>query len=178
MVLTCSQVEAVGSSGDAYWMRAELGNGLDTTNPGCSFTDGVSTQATAGVYYQNADTDSLPTTSASWTTTQLQHCGNDPLSSTTAFCSIPLVTPDTTETIDITFGSNGTNFVWFMNNSTFRADYNHALISAVNNGNLTFEDEWNVHNFGSNGSVRIILRNHFFTAHPIVSYILIVFTSN
>ncbi|KAE9991663.1 hypothetical protein EG327_011206 [Venturia inaequalis] len=160
-------VEAVGSSGDAYWMRAEMGNGFDTTNPGCSFSDGISIQATAAVYYEDADTDSLPSTTASWTTAQLQYCGNDALSLTTPLCKIPLVTPATTETIDITFGSNGTNFVWFMNNSTFRADFNHALISAVNNGNMTFEDEWNVHNFGSNDSVRLILHNHFITAHPI-----------
>lgn len=164
-----SQVEAVGNSGDVFWMRAELGNGLDPNNPGCSFTDGVSTQATAAVYYQDADTDSLPTTTASWTTAQLQHCGNDDLSLTTALCKIPLTTPTTIETVDITFGSNGTNFVWFMNNSSFRADYNHALISAVNRGNLTFEPEWNVHNFGTNDSVRLILRNNFFVAHPIVS---------
>lgn len=153
-------------------MRSEMGNALDTDNPGCSFSDGVSTLATAAVYYEDADTNSLPTTTASWTSTQLQYCGNDALSLTTALCKIPLVTPATTETVDITFGSNGTNFVWFMNNSTFRADYNHALISAVNNGNLTFEDEWNVHNFGSNSSVRIIMKNHFFTPHPIVSSII------
>jgi hypothetical protein len=151
-------------------MRAEIGNALDANNPGCSLSDGVSTQATAGVFYQDADTDSLPTTTASWTTAQLQHCGNDDLSLTTAFCKETISTPATTETVDITFASNGTNFVWFMNNSTFRADYNHALISAVNNGNMTFEDEWNVHNFGSNDSVRIILKNHFGAAHPIVSH--------
>ncbi|QDS68790.1 hypothetical protein FKW77_005840 [Venturia effusa] len=160
-------VEAVGSSGNAYWMRSEMGNALDTANPGCSFSDGVSTQATAAVYYENADTDSLPSTNASWTSAQLQHCGNDALSLTTPLCKIPLPTPAVTETVDMTFGSNGTNFVWFMNNSTFRGDYNHALISAVNNGNLTFENEWNVHNFGSNDSVRIILRNYFITSHPI-----------
>jgi hypothetical protein len=151
-------------------MRSELGNALDTNNPGCSLSDGVSTQATAGVFYQDADTDSLPTTTASWTTAQLQHCGNDDLSLTTAFCKETLPTPATTETVDITFSSNGTNFVWFMNNSTFRGDYNHALISAVNNGNMTFEDEWNVYNFGSNDSVRIILKNHFSAAHPMVSH--------
>jgi hypothetical protein len=152
-------------------MRSEMGNALDTANPGCSFSDGVSTQATAAVYYQDADTDSLPSTTASWTTAQLQYCGNDALSLTTALCAIPLVTPATTETVDITFASNGTNFVWFMNNSTFRGDYNHALLSAVNSGNTTFEEEWNVHNFGSNSSVRMILQNHFVTAHPMVSIV-------
>jgi FtsP/CotA-like multicopper oxidase with cupredoxin domain len=160
-------VEAVGNSGDAFWMRSELGNARDASNPGCSFSDGISTQAVAAVYYENADTNSSPNTTASWTTAQLQHCGNDDLSLTTALCKItPDAVPATAEVIDITFGSNGTNFVWFMNNSTFRGDYNHALLSAVNQGNLTFEKEWNVFNFGSNSSVQIHVQNHFFVAHP------------
>jgi hypothetical protein len=145
-------------------MRSNLG----TFQKGCSFTSTVSPEALAVVYYQNADTNSVPTTNSSLTDAQLTDCGNDPLELTTAFCALtPAATADTTDVVDITFGSNGTNFVWFMNNSTFHGDYNDPLLGAVKAGNLTFENEWNVHNFGTNGTIRMIIKNYFaFSAHP------------
>jgi FtsP/CotA-like multicopper oxidase with cupredoxin domain len=157
-------VEAVGKAGDAYWMRSNLG----TLGNGCSATSSVSPEALAAVYYENADTNSVPTTNSSLTTAQLTDCGNDPLDITTAFCSsTPAAVADTTEEIDIVFGSNGTNFVWFMNNSSFRGDYNDPLLGAVKSGNLTFEEEWNVHNFGTNGTIQLVIKNTFaFSAHP------------
>jgi FtsP/CotA-like multicopper oxidase with cupredoxin domain len=157
-------VEAVGQSGDAYWMRADLG----VPGNGCSFTSGVSPEGLAAVYYEDADTDSIPTTDSSLTADQLTDCGNDPLELTTAFCSLtPAPEADTTDIVTITFGNNGTNFVWFMNNSTFHGDYNDPLLGAVKSGNLTFEDEWNVHDFGTNGTIRMVIQNTFqFSAHP------------
>jgi hypothetical protein len=124
-------VEAVGQSGDAYWMRSNLG----TLAKGCSGSSGVSPEALAAVCYENADTNSIPTSNSSLTDDQLTDCCNDPLSLTTAFCSLtPAPVADTTEDISITFGSNGTNFVWFMNNSSFRGDYNDPLLGAVGRG--------------------------------------------
>jgi FtsP/CotA-like multicopper oxidase with cupredoxin domain len=157
-------VEAVGQPGDAYWMRADLG----TLALGCSFTSGISPEALAAVYYEGADTNSVPTTNSSLTTAQLTDCGNDDLSLTTAFCPVtPAVLADVEQSIDITFGSNGTNFVWFMNNSTFRGDYNDPLLGAVKAGNLTFEDEWNVYNFDVAENIRVVFYNHFvFSPHP------------
>jgi hypothetical protein len=146
-------------------MRSNLG----TLGGGCSFTDGISPEAVAAVYYQNSNTSAVPTTTSGLTTAQLDNCGNDPISETVALCPI---TPDpqtpTTETIDITFGSNGTAFVWFMNNSTFRGDYNDPVLLDAKAGNLTFPAEYNVHNFGTNSSVRLIVKNTFqFGAHPL-----------
>jgi len=145
-------------------MRADLGN----LGAGCSVTDGVSPQAVAAVYYQNANTTAIPTTSSTVTPAQIADCGNDPLSTTTAFCPItPDPAPPTTETINIRFGSNGTHFVWFMNDSSFRGNYNQPVLRNVHNGNLTFDPQWNVHNFGTNSSVRLIVENTFrFGAHP------------
>jgi hypothetical protein len=40
-------VEAVGKPGDSYWMRSEMGNVF--AGSGCSFTDGISTEAVAAV---------------------------------------------------------------------------------------------------------------------------------
>lgn len=136
---------------------------------GCSFDDGISPEAVAAIYYENANTTSAPTTTSSITTDQLGDCGNDPLSNTTALCSItPDPDPPVSQNIDIVFGSNGTAFVWFMNNSSFRGDYNSPVLQDVQQNNLTFPTEWNVYNFGSNSSVRLVIYNNFqFGAHPI-----------
>jgi hypothetical protein len=150
-------------------MRSDLG----TLGTGCSLTDGISPEAVAAVYYENANTTALPTTNSSLTATELATCGNDPLSETVALCPIiPDPKPPTSENITIVFGSNGTAFIWFINNSSFRGDYNSPVLIDAHNGNLTFPSEWNVHNFGTNSSVRLIIKNTFqFGAHPMhVSY--------
>jgi hypothetical protein len=56
-----------------------------------------------------------------------------------------------------------------MNNSSFRGDYNAPILLLSNLGNNSYPDnpEWNVYNFGSNSSVRIVIENPFFLAHPI-----------
>jgi FtsP/CotA-like multicopper oxidase with cupredoxin domain len=138
-------------------MRSNLG----TPQLGCSFTDTVSPEALAGFFYENADTNTLPTTNSSLTDAQLTDCGNDDLTLTTALCVQKVGTPAVSQTIDMVFGSNGTNFVWTMNNSTFRGDYNDPTLPHVAGGNMTFEPEWNVFDFGTNATVRIVLINHF-----------------
>jgi FtsP/CotA-like multicopper oxidase with cupredoxin domain len=156
-------VQAVGQAGQAYWMRSNLG----TLGAGCSVTDGVSPEAVAAVYYQGANTNALPTTQSGLTTAQLTDCGNDPLTETVAFCSEAVGPAATTETVTIKFASNGTNFVWFMNNSSFRGDYSSPTLLDVNQKNLNFEPEWNVYDFGTNTSVRLVVENTFqFSAHP------------
>jgi len=130
--------------------------------------DGVSPNAVAAVYYEDADDTTVPDTTSDVTDAQLAVCKNDALNTTEPFCAIGIAeTPATVEQIDITFASNGTNFVWFMNNSTFRGDYNSPVLLDVNQGNMTFAPEWNVHNMGSNSSVRMIFYNHgLLGAHP------------
>jgi FtsP/CotA-like multicopper oxidase with cupredoxin domain len=157
-------VEAVGKAGESYWMRSDLG----TLGAGCSVTDGVSPEALAAIYYQGANTSAVPTTTSGLTAAELNNCGNDPLNQTVAFCAqTPDPNPPTTETINVVFGSNGTNFVWFMNNSSFRGDYNDPVLLDEKAGNLNFPSEYNVYNFGSNSSVRVIVKNTFqFGAHP------------
>lgn len=155
-------VEAIGKPTDVYWMRSQLGTER------CTLNDGVSPNAVAAIYYEDADTTALPTSTSDVTAAQLATCKNDPLNATVPFCSItPDVNPSTVETIDITFGSNGTNFLWFMNNSSFRGDYNNPVLLETKAGNLTFEPEWNVFDFGTNSSIRMILVNHgLLGAHP------------
>ena len=118
-------------------MRAQLGTGF------CSLNDGVSPNAVAAIYYESANTTIVPQTTSNVTSAQLSDCGNDPLSETTAYCPATIDTnPSTSETINITFASNGTNFVWFMNNSSFRGDYNSPVLLDTKVGNLTFEPDW------------------------------------
>ncbi|KIW07853.1 uncharacterized protein PV09_01768 [Verruconis gallopava] len=160
-------VEATGSAGDSYWMRATGGNALAGT--GCALTSGVVTEGVAAVYYDGADTDSEPTSTSDATSDQLLRCQNDDLSLTRALCPIALDDDADvfTQTITMEFASNGTNFVWFMNNSTFHADYNVNLLDQIIGGNTTFESDWNVYTFDSSkSSIRIIFENTFAFPHP------------
>jgi len=149
-------------------MRSNLG----TPQLGCSFTSTVSPEALAGFFYEStngtADVNTLPTTNSTLTDDQLSDCGNDDLSLTTAFCVQKVgTTPSVSQQIDMVFGSNGTSFVWNMNNSSYRGDYNNPVLEQAATGNLTFEPEWNVFNFGTNKTIRIVLYNHFTVgAHP------------
>lgn len=158
-------VEAIGSSTDVVWMRADIA----TT---CSSNDGVSPNAYAVIYYQNANTTAVPNTTSSVTTAQMEFCGNDDLSTTQPYMALTPSTPSTTQDIVITFQANTTDpatayDLWYMNNSTFRADYNDPVLLEAKLGKTEFDPNWNVYNFGSNTSVRIILYNTFvFSAHP------------
>ena len=56
-----------------------------------------------------------------------------------------------------------------MNGVSFRANYNQPILLLSKLGNNSYPDspQWNVYNFGSNSSVRIVINNPFFLAHPI-----------
>ena len=120
------------------------------------------------IYYEKADPNAVPKSTATpYTETG---CGNDPLDKTIPFFPFP-ATPDpaTTQNIEITFGPNGTgNFLWYMNGQSFRANYDHPLLILANQGNTSYpyDPQWNVYNFGTNSSVRIIIKNTIGAAHP------------
>ncbi|ORY10070.1 laccase-1 precursor [Clohesyomyces aquaticus] len=147
-------VEATGEAGDAFWMRSQLGTGR------CTLNDGISPNAVAAVYYEDADTESVPSTSSDVTAEQLARCLNDPLDTTQPLCQESVVEPETTEDINLEFKSNGTNFLWYVNNSSYRGDYNQPILIQAKNGDLDFEPQWNVHNFGTNKTVRLHIINH------------------
>jgi FtsP/CotA-like multicopper oxidase with cupredoxin domain len=158
-------VEAIGTAGSSYWMRAEMGN--SPARDGCSFSDGVSTMAVAAVYYTGADENSVPTSANGLTVAQKQTCGNDPLPNTSAFCPVPIDPDFELVNLDFNFVNNGTNFVWTVNNSTFRANMNINLLDHVQQGNTTFDPQWNVYSFTpTKKAVRIHMRNFWQAAHP------------
>ena len=152
-------VEAQLPAGSAVFMRSNI-------STKCSFTN--QSLALAAIYYDGADTTSVPTSVA--TPFDDTHCGNDPLNKTIPFFPFPATqTPDTTVTIGITIHKNETNHtLWWMNESSFRANYNSPVFLLANKGNTSypFDPDWNVYNFGNNNSVRIIVENHTGAAHP------------
>ncbi|EOA90070.1 uncharacterized protein SETTUDRAFT_103216 [Exserohilum turcica Et28A] len=155
-------IEAVGKPGDSYWMRSQLAQGFR-----CTLDDGVSPNALAAVYYEDADTDSIPTSVSDVTQDQLEQCKNDALDLSKPLCKIPLEEPDHTEVVNFDFRSNGTNFIWFLNNSTYRGDYNDPTLLIAKKGGNTFPPEANVYQFPGAKNVRIhLVNNAMVGGHP------------
>ncbi|KAK5109467.1 hypothetical protein LTR62_007027 [Meristemomyces frigidus] len=157
---------ANGKSGDSVWMRSTLGTSAFVG--GCTLNDGISPEAVAAIYYQHADQSSLPTTNSSVPLSKIESCFNDDLSLTVpTFSMTPPVVPESTQEINITYQSNGTHNLFYMNNSTFRADYNDPVLLDAKLGKTTFPADYNVYDFGSSASIRFIVYNHAQTgAHP------------
>lgn len=55
-----------------------------------------------------------------------------------------------------------------MNDVSFRVNYDHPVFLLAKLGNISYPDDpqWNVYNFGSNSSVRIIFLNTTPLVHP------------
>ena len=57
--------------------------------------------------------------------------------------------------------------MFFENNSSFHGDYNAPVLLLAAANNISYPDpEWNVYNYGSNNSMRIILTNPTANHHP------------
>jgi FtsP/CotA-like multicopper oxidase with cupredoxin domain len=145
-----------------YWMRSNLSD--------CSLKTNAA--ATGVVYYLHEDLTKEPTTQPwpAWVNSVENICANDPLTDTVPWFPILPETPTVTETITINFTTNATgNHLWTMNDSSFRANYNDPILLLSNLGNNSYPDDpqWNVYNFGSNTSIRIVLNNLIGAAHPI-----------
>ena len=154
-------VTATGGAKDAVWMRSDI----DTD---CLNTTSSNPHGLAAIYYPLADPSSVPTTTATaWSS---NNCRNDPLSQTVPFYpSTPPATVATSQDVVITLGLNSTgHIVFFVDGSSFRTNYNSPILLLANQGNTSYpySPEWNVYNFGSNSSVRIILKNTYPMQHP------------
>ncbi|USW51556.1 Putative multicopper oxidase, type 1, multicopper oxidase, copper-binding, cupredoxin [Septoria linicola] len=158
-------VEAIGKPTDAVWMRATLGPTF--AEGGCSLIDGVSPTAVAAIYYEKSNSTAVPTTKTDVSLDSIKACHNDALTQTVPYYPIPLQRPTTVQNIDITFQSNGTHNLFYMNNSTFRANYNDPVLLDAKLGNNEYPAEYNVFNFGSSKVIRLVLYNHAQTgSHP------------
>lgn len=159
-------VEATGSANSSAWMRSTLGKSAFVG--GCTLNDGISPEAVAAIYYQAADNTTVPTTSSTVTDAEIGNCANDALTASVPYYRItPPSQPAVTEEINIQYLSNGTHNLFYVNNSTFRADYNEPVLLDAKLGHTTFEPSWNVHNYGSSRSIRLVVYNYAPTgAHP------------
>ncbi|KAI9814061.1 MAG: hypothetical protein M1827_003525 [Pycnora praestabilis] len=152
-------VTGTGNSSGAYWMRATISGGQCTEPANQPY-------ALATVYYENANTSSVPQTIGGDDPTD--PCSGDPLTDTVPYYSQGINTPTTTTTIAVDFLINSTNhLVWTLNNSTFRGDYNNPILLLSKTGNNTaYPPTANVYNFGNQSTIRIVLNNLTPTSHP------------
>ncbi|KAI1407191.1 multicopper oxidase-domain-containing protein [Hypoxylon sp. FL1857] len=152
-------VTATGATTDAVWMRSEL----DVT---CLNVTSYQPNATAAIYYQEADTKALPSTQGvKWVS---NNCANDPLSQTVPLFPKTPTTPDVIKNIDITVTTNGTgNLLFYVDNSTFYADYSEPLLRDAFYGRTSFPNhpEYNVVNMANATSIRLIVSNYFPVMH-------------
>ena len=93
-----------------------------------------------------------------------------PLSSTIPFYAMsPPATPATTQQIDISLDFNASGVtLFYMNGESFRGNYDHPVLLLAKLGNVSYpyDPQWNVYNFGSNSSIRFVIRNTTPLAHP------------
>jgi hypothetical protein len=92
----------------------------------------------------------------------------------------PPSSPSTTETFELNLIQNATGFfVFTLASVSFRADYNTPIlgIAAANAQSgitsfkkpdppIPYNPEWNVHSFGTNTSIRLIVTNPLSLGHP------------
>lgn len=67
-------------------------------------------------------------------------------------------------------GTNSSgNTLFFLNGVSFRGDYNAPVLLLAKTGNLSYpyDPEWNVYNFGTNSSIRLVVTNTSPLSHPI-----------
>ena len=133
-------VQAVGSPTGSYWFRSTLAGGAN----GCSLPDGISPNAMAVISYQNANVNTVPTTTSNIDPGRLTTCANDALNSTTPlFARNTNITGELlTQTFNIDFINNGTNFLWTVNNVSARVDYNVAQLAQAVQGTLNPPADW------------------------------------
>ena len=82
----------------------------------------------------------------------------------------PPAEPEYIQEINIEVKNNETGHkLLYMNDISFRANYNNPILLLANAGNTSYPDDpqWNVYNFGKNSSVRIVLINTTPLFHPI-----------
>ncbi|TDZ30782.1 oxidoreductase ptaK [Colletotrichum spinosum] len=146
----------VGNSKSAFWMRSNLTS--------CSLAN--QPLALAAIYYDQADQNQAPTSSA-WNVPDPGTCTNDDLALTKPVMKLKPSTPAVTKTMEIKVFRNDSGIIqWSLDGEDFRGDFNNPTLLQANKGNLTFDADWNVDDFANNGSIRVIVTNNSPAAHP------------
>ncbi|GAB7355300.1 hypothetical protein MBLNU459_g5835t3 [Dothideomycetes sp. NU459] len=150
------------SSDGAIWMRT-LQSGLY-----CARSP-QNREGRAIILIDNAAETSIPHTTA-WPAPIDDHtCANDALDLSVPYYPIALPQPSITYYMDITQAVNETGHqLFYMNGSSFQADYNDPLLLLAEERNYTFpfDPQWNAINFGTNTSIRVVINNNNSSPHP------------
>jgi FtsP/CotA-like multicopper oxidase with cupredoxin domain len=152
-------VEANQKRNSSYYMRS-------TIETVCTPSTGPN--GLAAIYYEGANQTALPNSTPQPDTLPDCHNSSYPLALTEPVFKItPDPTPDKVHNIEITFGANASGtFLWYMNDVSFRANFNNPVLLLANKGNTSFPQNWNVYNSSSAKSVRVILQNTSGARHP------------
>lgn len=69
--------------------------------------------------------------------------------------------------MDFAHTTNATGHqLWTVNDSAFRANYNHPVLPLAAAGNTSYAPEWNVYTLaGTHGTARIVMYNNSTMAH-------------
>jgi FtsP/CotA-like multicopper oxidase with cupredoxin domain len=124
--------------------------------------------ATAIIYYEQADPSAIPTTSAaSWSSNA---CSNDPLESTVPYYpQTPPTYPAITREFLIELMPNASGaFLMYVNNVSTRVNYDNSILLDAKAGisSSSLDPELNIYDFGSNSSVRVVIYNTWGQQHP------------
>lgn len=138
-------------------MRSTIAN-----DRACSYSN--QPNALAAIYYNDANPNTRPNSTMWPTETDQGLCENDPLTQTVPLYSIPAdLNPSVMQELDFSWTMNETGHqVWTVNDSGFRANYNHPILDLAASGNTSYpwNPEWNVYNMGQNRTVRVVMYNN------------------
>ncbi|KAL2268855.1 hypothetical protein VTJ83DRAFT_3701 [Remersonia thermophila] len=138
-----------------FWIRSNI-----------TCTGAGQPNALAVVYYEGADVNRSPKSRA-WDSSGATACANDNLGTSEPLYPIPAPRPSVTHTMAIQVGRNASGITqWSFGGVAARVHFNQPALLEVNEGKQTFDEGWNVLNFGRNQSVRIIVNNTGGAAHP------------
>ncbi|KAI0437191.1 multicopper oxidase-domain-containing protein [Xylaria telfairii] len=160
-------VKATGDPTRAYWLRSNLTSCSNAKQP----------FALAAIYYDNADPEAKPTSTA-WDVPDPGTCANDDLALTKPYYPMALPEPSWTQYMNISTTRNATgHLLWQFGGVTARVDYNNPSLLQIKDNNFNFGPDMNVLNFGTNSSIRFIVNNptpapHPMHAHGVNMYIL------
>ncbi|KAK2048322.1 multicopper oxidase [Colletotrichum somersetense] len=140
----------------SYWMRSNISS--------CSLTN--QPLGIAAVYYDQADQTLAPTSTA-WDVPDPGNCVNDDLAITKPVMKLKPAAAAVNKTIEINVFRNASGIIqWSLDGVVFRGNFNQPTLLQSNKGDLVFDNDWNVDNFGNNGSIIVVVSNNSPAAHP------------
>ncbi|KAK4555604.1 hypothetical protein LTR86_007357 [Recurvomyces mirabilis] len=151
-------VQACDDPTAAVWMRTAAPGGEP-----CGGSDNPYT--VAAVYYNEANVHLAPTTTS--TAVINNDCINDPLNMTVPAYHVAPSNNSFIQDLTLSLELNSTGeFEFRINGQAWKIDYNVPLLPQYAAGNMTFEPQWQVYEFGHNQSITFNITNNMPLVHP------------